>query len=251
MKAFISAVLYQPLYNLFIFLVVLAPGHNAGVAIILLTLIVRLVLTPVKHKAIESQIKQRDLQPEVKRVQEKYKDDRQAQSAALMQLYKDKGAHPASGCLPQLVQFAILIALYTVFRHGFGTSEHHLLYPFVHAPDQIGLGFLWIKDMTQRDPTFILPILAGIVQFFFSKSLMAILPPPGNSSDMGAIMSKQMTYMLPVITAIAGMQFPAALSLYWVVGSLIDWYQQVQGMKRFQGRKSDKVEVTIRRKDAA
>ncbi len=250
MKTLVKVILYQPLYNLFILLVAIAPGHSAGIAIILLTVIVRLILTPFKYKALESQMKQRDLQGEVKALQDKHKGDRQAQSAAMMQLYKERGVNPASGCLPQLVQFPILIALYSVFRLGFGDSQHHLLYPFIHAPEQIGAAFLWVKDLTKPDPTYILPVLAGIGQFFFSKALMQTMPTSGDPKDMTSMMSKQMTYMFPVITIIAGARFPAALSLYWVVGILIEWYQQVQGMKRFgkAPKTIPKVSVSVRKR---
>lgn len=250
MLEFFRTVLYQPLFNLFIFLVALMPNHNVGLAIIVLTVLTRMILLPLKKKSIESQLKQRELQPELKRLTTQYKDDRAGLSAAQMQLYKDKGINPASGCLPTLIQLPILIVLYYVFRSGLGTTDYHLLYPFVKAPETIQTSFLWFQDLTNQDKTMALPILAGVAQFFFSRSMMASLPASDDKNDVAAIMSKQMMYLAPIMTIVIARQFPAGLSLYWFVASLVDWGQQVYLTKRLQTQKTQqgKTRVTVRKK---
>lgn len=250
MQEFFKVTLYQPLFNLFIAILAFTPGHSVAVAIVIITLLIRLVLTPLKYKSIESQLKQRDLQPEVKRIQEKYKDDRQAQSAAMMQLYKDKGVNPASGCLPMIVQIALLISLYSVFNHGWGPEQQAVLYSFVHMPPYINGAFLWVKDLTQADRTLILPILAGIAQFFYTRTMMSAMPAPTSAKgdDMSAIMGKQMMYLGPAFTILIGRTLPAALTLYWLVGTLVDWYQQVHVMKRVNHNLGNKVKVSVRSK---
>lgn len=227
------------------------PGNNIGLAIIVLTALIRLILTPLKYKSLESQMHQRELQPELKRIQEKYKDDRQAQSMATMQLYKDKGINPASGCIMQLIQLPILLVLFYVFRSGLSQDSYNLLYSFVPRPETLNTSFLWIKDLTQVDHTFILPILAGVVQFFYSKSLMASMPMSSDPNDMASIMSKQMMYMFPAMTVLIGRTLPAGLSLYWAVATLVDWYQQNQGLRRFEKKSATKATVSVRKKKEA
>ncbi len=241
MKQFFTTILYQPIYNLFIFLVGIMPGHNLGLAIIVLTGVIRLILYPLKHNSLEAQVKLRDIGPEIKEINTKYKDDRQGQSMAMMQLYKDKGINPAGGCLPQLIQLPILFILFLVLRHG--VEQYNLLYSFVAIPTNISSHFLWIKDMTQPDPWFLFPILAGGAQFLFSRS-MAPLMYNSDTNEVAGILQKQMIYFFPVMTIFIAARFPAALSLYWAVGSLIDWYQQTHSTRRIN-RKKEKAKPTI------
>lgn len=247
MKQFFSTILYQPIYNLFIFLVGIMPGHNLGLAIILLTGVVRLILYPLKHKSIEAQIKLRDIQPEIKEINKKYKDDRQGQSMAMMQLYKDKGINPAGGCLPQLLQLPILLILFLVLRHG--VEQYNLLYPFVAIPQNVSFHFLWIRDVTHPDPWFILPVMSGVAQFLFSRSIMRLQPATDDPNDVASIMSKQMIYFFPVMTIFIALRLPAALSVYWVIGTLVDWYQQEHATRRINRKKEHgKPTVSVRTK---
>ena len=118
MSQIFHAFIYQPIYNLLIFLYGIIPGHDLGVAIILLTLLVRFLLYPVAQKQIESQKKLQDLQPEIKKLQEKHKGDKEKQGRALMEFYKEKKVNPASGCLPLVIQIVFFIALYRAFIAG-------------------------------------------------------------------------------------------------------------------------------------
>ncbi len=238
---------YQPLYNLFIVIVNFIPGHNVSVAIVVLTVLSRLALIPMKRKGLESQLKQRELQPEIKRIQTEHKNDRQAQNLAMMELFRNKGVHPASGCLPIIAQSVVLIALYSVFRHG--VEQYDQLYSFVAPPQSYDVTFLWLRDITAPDNLFILPVAAGLSMFLLSRSYLATMPTSTNSNDMASVMSKQMMYMTPVLTVFFARQFAAALSLYWVVGSLIDWYQQVSVARKLTtGPKGGKVTVQVRAK---
>ncbi len=250
MKEILKVVLYQPLYNLFIFLVAVIPGHNVGVAIILLTFLMRAVLMPLRHKAIESQAKQQSLQPELKKLQEQYKDDRQGLAMAQMQMYKDKGVSPTSGCLPTIVQLVLLIVLYRVFLNGLNAPDHSILYPFVHAATNFSKSFLWIHDLTKPDHLYIFPVLAGLAQLLASRSMMSTLPQSSDPNDMASMMSKQMMYLGPVSIFIFALRVASGLSLYWIVASLLDWYIQHQGIKRFHNQegKEGKVTVSVRAK---
>lgn len=248
MKSIVHTLLYQPLYNLFILILLVMPGHNVGLAIIVLTAIVRIVLIPLKYKSLESQMKMRELQPEIKRLQDQHKGDKQAQSMAMMQLYKDRGANPASGCLPTLIQLPILFVLFYVFKNGFTAEQFKDIYPFITHPESVSTAFLWVKDLTQPDPLYVLPVLTGIAQFFYSKMIMQDMPQTGGANDVSVIISKQMTYVFPVMTVFVAAGFPAALSLYWVVGTLIDWFLQHRGQKHYTNRQTGRVTVSVRSK---
>src|SRR3989338_2273117 len=123
--------LYRPLFNLLVFLYNTVSFSDVGLAIIILTVIIRLILWPLSQKAIRSQKSLQDLQPRIKEIQAKHKDNKALQSQELMALYKENKVNPLSGCLPIIVQFPILIALYRVFLKGFDTATLALLYPFI------------------------------------------------------------------------------------------------------------------------
>jgi len=226
-KYVLKLILYQPLFNALIFLVWLIPGHNVAFAIIVLTVIIRLILVPSSLKASRAQIRMRDLQPEIQKIQAKYKDDKQKQSQALMEFYKVNKINPLGSCLPLLIQFPILIVLYYVFINGLNTSHFDLLYSFVPRPEVINTMFLGL-DLAQPD-RWILPVIAGVLQYFQSRQLM----PPTNkgTQDTQAMISKQMMYMMPLFTVIIAGRLPAALPLYWIITTIFGIAQQWYAMK--------------------
>src|SRR3989344_7583049 len=111
-----STVFYQPLYNTLVFIIASVPGANVGVAIIILTVVVRSVLLPLSHKSVVSQAKMRSLAPHLEKLKEKHKDNKQEQARKTMELYKEHGINPFSGCLLVLIQLPIIFALYFVFN---------------------------------------------------------------------------------------------------------------------------------------
>lgn len=231
MKALIKTIIYQPLYNALIFLVWLIPGHSVGWAIIILTTIVRLALLPSSLKANRSQIKLRELQPELTKIQEKFKDDKQAQSQAIMAFYKKHKVSPWGSCLPLLIQLPILLALYYVFINGLSTAHFDLLYGFTPRPDSINPMFFGL-DLTKPDK-YVLPILAGISQFIQGWQMqgsMATKKTSDGKPDMQGALSKQMMFVMPIFTVIIAMRLPAALPIYWIITTLFGigqwWWAQ-------------------------
>ena len=224
MKAFLKAIIYQPLFNLLIFLVWLMPNHNLGLAVIVLTIIIRLIFLPSGLKQGVSAEKMRLLQPKIKKIQEKYKDDKTAQSQAMMSLYKQAGTSPWGACLPMLVQIVVLILLYRVFQIGFSTSRFDLLYKFIPRPDSINTTFLGI-NLSKPDP-WVLPIATGIIQFFQSKLTM---PPKQKGGDDNPMMAAtgQMMYLFPIMTIFIARNLPAALPIYWMTSSAFMVVQQI------------------------
>lgn len=247
MKAFIKTILYQPLFNFLILLVWLIPGHNVALAIIILTLIIRLILLPSSNKATEAQKKIQAAQPELDKIKEKYKNDQQAQAKATMEFYQANKINPLSSCLPLLIQFPILIVLYYVFRYGLDTSHFNLIYSFIPKPDLMNTNFFGI-NITQ--PNIYLAILTGLAQFWQSKQLMpkkSVMKVDDKSGQFQKILTSQMTYIMPVFTVFIAMALPAALSLYWTVTSLFSVAQQHYVLNR--PTKPEKVKITVRQKE--
>lgn len=234
MMAIFDLLIYNPLYNLLIMVYNFVPFHDFGVAIIIVTLLIKFALIPLSKKQIESQKKMQELQPKIKETQNKHKGDKEKQSRALMELYKEHKTNPFSGCLPMVVQLVFLIAIYRVL---FNISNANLmvdsagLYAFVHNPGQIGHMFLGIINLASvvdfkhitlaSAPHIILVILAAGAQFIQTKMLMAkqAPAPAGKEADFSQIMSKQMLYLGPALTLFIGIKFPAGLALYWLVST--------------------------------
>ncbi|MDD2766870.1 MAG: YidC/Oxa1 family membrane protein insertase [Candidatus Moranbacteria bacterium] len=225
--------IYQPLYNTLIFFYNVIPGHDFGIAIILTTLALKSFLIPLSKKQIESQRKMQELQPKIKAIQQKYKNNKEQQTKALMAFYKENNANPFSGCLPLIIQLVFLIAIYRVIinisQSGFVVNPTDL-YRFIQNPGEINHLSLHILDLTK--PSYILAILSALAQYFQTKMLLQspLLPPKEESSssepDFASIMNKQMLYLGPGMTFFIGVTFPAALSLYWLFSTLFMLFQQ-------------------------
>jgi YidC/Oxa1 family membrane protein insertase len=235
-KLFLKTILYKPLFNALIFLVWLIPGHNVAWAIIILTIIIRLILLPSSLRAARAQMKLRDLQPELAKIQAEYKDDKTKQSQAVMEFYKKHQISPWGSCLPLLIQFPILIVLYYVFINGLGTQRFDLLYSFLPRPEVINT--VWLGIDLARPDRWILPIMAGILQFIQGRQVQP-KPQPGKGQDMQMAMSRQMLYLMPVFTVIIAMRLPAALPLYWIITTLFGIGQQWWAMRSLQTAKSE------------
>lgn len=266
-KLVLKTILYRPLFNALIFLVWLIPGHNVAWAIIILTIIIRLLLLPSSLNATRQQKRMRDLQPEIQKLQAQYKDDKQAQSQALIKFYRENKISPLGSCLPLLIQLPILIVLYYVFLNGLGFERFDLLYSFTPRPDSINTVFLGI-DLARPD-RFILPIIAGILQYIQGRQTMP-LTQPAKGQEMQSMISKQMLYLLPVFTVFIAGRLPAALPLYWIITTAFAIGQQWwvfkdkskvknQNAKLGDEKTIDKtedktikrgVEITVRRKSA-
>jgi YidC/Oxa1 family membrane protein insertase len=234
-------IIYRPLLNLLVFFYNVIPGHDIGVVIILVTIVIRLLLAPSFHKSLKSQKAMNDLQPKLNEMREKHKDNKEAQAKAMMELYKEHKINPLSSCLPLLLQLPILIGLYQVFRVALNSKiEIHTrlagLYSFVHVPQSISPYFFKFLDLSQ--PSIALGVIAGLAQFWQSKLMMP--KTPGQDATTKA-MQMQTVYVLPVISMIIAIKLPAGLPLYWVVTTLFAVAQQY-----YIKRQQPKVELGIR-----
>lgn len=229
------AIFYQPIFNLLIWLYAMV--GDIGVAIILLTVILKLLLWPLTIQSLRSQKMLQQLQPKLKALQEKYKDDKPALTKSTMELYKEEKVNPFSSCLPLLIQLPFLFALYRVLVDGLESKNFSALYPFVANPGTIhtiSFGFL---DLAKS--SIILAGLAGAVQFWQAKMLpRPNVPPsagPGSKDESTmAIMNKQMMFLAPAMTILIGSKLPGGLALYWLVMSLLTVVQQYLVFKKKQ-----------------
>jgi YidC/Oxa1 family membrane protein insertase len=243
MSALFNQFIYQPLYNILIFTYNILPVRDFGMAIVIVTILIKLFLIPLSRKQIESQKKMQEMQPKIKALQEKHKNDKEKQSRALMELYKENKTNPFSGCLPMAIQLVFLIAIYRVL---FNISKAGLivntndLYSFINNPGQINKMFLGIIDLASsinlgglalKDiPHIALVILAAGSQYIQTKMLMAnqpaVKPEKAGQADFSQIMSKQMLFLGPLLTLFIGVKFPAGLALYWLASTVFMIIQQ-------------------------
>jgi YidC/Oxa1 family membrane protein insertase len=228
MSNLFTTIFYQPILNLLVFLYTTVSFNDLGIAIILLTIIIKLVFWPLGRSAIKSQKALQDIQPQIDELKKKYGNNKVELSQATMELYKNNKVNPFSSCLPLLIQLPFLFAVYRVFRDGLN-NKLDFVYSFISRPEAINgisLGFLNLAQ-----PNIPLAILAGLAQFWQAKMMTTAKPavstPGSKDESMAAIMNKQMLYFMPAITIFIGLSLPGGLTLYWFVLTLLTALQQL------------------------
>lgn len=233
MSALFDNIIYEPIYNLLVLLYNIIPGQDFGLAIITLTIVIKLALLPLSKKQIESQKKMQELQPKIKAIQTKYKDDKEKQTRELMEFYKNNKVNPLAGCLPLIIQLIILIAIYRVIINISDADfliSGEVLYNFIHNPGQIKHLFINLVDLAH--PSIALAILSAIAQYYQAKIMIKRQEKPAEETkdaaepDFAQIMTTQMLYIVPAMTLYFGWVFPAGLSLYWFVSTVFMIIQQ-------------------------
>lgn len=232
MLALYQALLYQPILNLtvglydFLF-------HDFGLAIVALVVIVRGALWPLTHRSLQSQKAMMDLQPKIKAVQEKFKDDKEEQAKAMMALYAENKVSPFSSCLPLLVQLPLFIALYNVLSAGLKSEHLDQLYSFVPNPGLISTMAFGFLDLSKASVA--VAVLAAGAQFLQAKMMqrkdVKVHAEGSKDEDAMAMMNKQMLYMMPAMTLFIGWKLPAGLTLYWLLTNLAMVAQQKVAFK--------------------
>lgn len=221
--------LYDPLLNALAFLVSIIPGGDVGVAVILLTILVKVLLFPLSQKSIESQAEMNILAPEINKIKASGAS-KEEQAKQTFELYKKHKVNPFSGCLLVLIQIPIIFALYFVFFKGI-KFDSGLLYSFIHAPEHANMVFLGIIDIGQK--SLILAILAGVSQYLQAH----FMPKPTSSPAAGSVpsfsesfaksMHMQMKYIFPFIVAFIAYSISGAVALYWITSNLFMVGQQI------------------------
>lgn len=230
------AAFYQPVFNLLVFFYNVIPGHDIGLAIIALTVLVRIILLPISARQIHSQRAMQALQPQLKALQEEHKNDKEKLARATMELYSKEKVNPLSSCLPLLIQLPFFLAIYHAMRDGLdpARSPFKLLYSFVANPGTIDVHSFGFINLAV--PSIPLAVLAGITQFFQTKMIMPKSASGAGAapdkSDRMAMMNRQMTYLMPAMTVLIGASLPGGLALYWLLTNVLTIVQQHYFLKK-------------------
>ena len=236
--------LYQPLVNSLLFFAFLT--GNLGWAVVILTIALRLLLWPLTWPTLQAAAQMRQFAPELEKLKKKYRHDKQKLARAQMDFYRQKGINPAGGCLPQIIQFLVLIALYQAFRQVLGSGQSlaamkHLFYPFLHLPLTATFSrHFWYLDLQKPDIIYWgklpLPGLflwgAALAQYWGAKVMNPAVAEEekaakkeGGTEEMMASFQKQSLYLFPLMTLVFGFGFSSGLVLYWFVFSLLTGFQ--------------------------
>ena len=224
----------EPLFNALIFLYNSLPLQDIGLATIVLTAVIRLILFPFFQKSAKQQLAMNKIQPELQKIQKEYKDDKEKQVKAQMELYKKYKVNPFGGCLIALIQLPILLAVYRMFLNGFSPDKLATLYDFIQRPEAINEMFLGLVNMFK--PNIWLAILSAYLQFVLSKMMLpagkkgkkdAKTPEgPEKIQKITGMFQKQMVFIAPIMTLVVLVPLPSILAVYWVTTTVFSIIQQ-------------------------
>lgn len=223
--SFYNEALYRPLLNGLVWLYTTLPWQDLGLAIIVLTVVIRVILTPLLWKGQNAQKKMALLQPEIKKIQEQYKNDKEGQGKALMEFYATHKINPFSGCVVLILQLPILIALFHVFQRGLDPEELRLLYSFVSNPGSLDPISFGIFDLSKGN--LYLGVVAAVTQYFQIKLATPAQPKTTGKKDFAAILQMQSLYIFPALILVWSYTLPSALTLYWTALNVFGILQEI------------------------
>ncbi len=192
---------------------------NYGIAIILLSVLVRGAMYPLYKKQILSTAGMQKIQPKMKELQRKYANDKETLNVKMAELYKEEGFNPAAGCLPMIVQLVVITGLFTLLRNPLLYLNNEAMYFAVHD------SFLWIPDLSQPD-LWILPILSGIatfISFYLSQKNNLAGPQPGGNTMMFI-----MKYFFPIMIVWLARSYPSGLAIYWFISQFMQIFFNIR-----------------------
>lgn len=223
MIAFLKTIIYIPLYNGLLLILNILPIADIGIAVIVLTVLVKVILYPLAKKTSVTQLQMKERQPELDQIKEKYKGDKQAQALQIMEFYKKYKINPFASFFTILIQIPIIYSLYHIFLYaGLPTVNTDLLYSFIKAPAEISMNFLGFIDVSQKNIFF--AFLAGITSFFQMKITTPAISQKaggGMGDDLSRMMSLQMKYFMPILIFFISWRISGVVALYWAVSNLL------------------------------
>lgn len=247
-----TSAFYQPIYNALIYLTSVVPNHDLGLAIIILTLIIRTILLIPAQKSMKSQRRLQEVQPKLKKIQEKYKGNQEMIASETMKLWKEHKVNPFGSCLPLLIQLPFLIAIFYVIKTGLSPNNTYLLYePLQYFQlTAINTNFLGILELTKIN-ILVLPLIVGGLQFLQMKLAMARAKTKKEADDKGKkeknknemeMANQMMVYFMPIMIALFTASMPAGVGIYWSTSTLYGLIQQLVVNKQLENEKT-KVKV--------
>lgn len=245
-----TGLFYRPIYNGLIFLAYLAPSHDLGIAIILLTIIIRTILLVPSQKSMKSQRRMQELQPRLNKIKEQHKGDQQRIASETMAVWKEAKISPFGSCLPILMQFPFLIALFYVIQNGLNPDNTYMFYsPYSNfSLNDINTNFLGLLDLTTAN-LYVLPLIIGGLQFIQMKLSFAKMAKKQDEQGQKpknemALANNMMTYIMPIMIALFTASLPAGVGIYWGTSTIYGIVQQLIINKG--GKKKEPDEPTVR-----
>lgn len=237
MSSLWNTLLYQPIYNVLIFIINNVTFGDVGFAIILVTILVKFALSPLTKKSIRSQILMKKMEPEIKQIKKDY-PNKEEQAKKTFELYKKYGTNPFSGCLVVLIQLPVIFALYYVFLKGL-SLDTGLIYSFITKPEVIHTKFLGLIELSGTSKSIVLALLAGATQFIQGYLASPVKPKVGDvevvkedktsfQDELSNSMQMNIKYILPVFIAFISWRISATIALYFVISNIFtivqEWY---------------------------
>lgn len=234
---------FDPVYNALVYFIDVVPGGDVGLAIVFTTILVKVILLPLSLKAARTQLIMREIEPKLREIKEKFKDKREEQARAMMNIYKEAGLNPFSSILLLLIQIPVVIALYLSVIRGGGVPlpdiNLALLYSFVPAPETVSMIFFGFVDITAR--SLPLALLAGVTQFIHTHLSLPKAKPrdkdaePNFKDDFARSMQLQMRYVMPILIFVVAYTISAAVALYFFVSNVMaigqEYIVRAKGLK--------------------
>ncbi|SRR6266481_227075 len=225
---FFTVLLYVPIYNLLIFLVDIIPGGDIGLAVIIVTIIIKLAIAPLTISSLRTSRAMQALQPKMKEIQEKYKEDKEVQAKETFALYKKYKLNPFASVFALFIQLPVIIALYYVFRHEAVAFDPTVLYSFVHAPAAISANFLGFFALTTHNS--ILAVIAAATQYLQARYAMPVPPAVKDASaseQLNRSLAIQTRYLLPLFIGFIAYVSSGAIALYFITTALFTLAQEL------------------------
>lgn len=231
-----NTIIFQPFYNGFVFLINLFPFFDAGVIVIIFTIIIKIIILPLSVKASKAQIEMKSTEKDLADIKEKYKNDKAEQSKQIIEYYKTRGINPFASIFILIIQLPILIGLYQVFiKSGLPTINTALLYSFVGAPLAINMMFLGFLNIAEK--SMILALLAGITTYF---QISHSMQPQGNKqtgtgmqADLAKAMAVQMKYFFPILMVFISYTISSAIAIYFITSNVFAIVQEIYIKKKY------------------
>ncbi len=218
---------YDPIYNLLVYVIDLIPGGDVGLATIIVTCVVKIILFPLSKKATKTQLKMKQLEPELAKIKEQYGSNREEFGRKTLEFYRKNELNPFASFFLILIQLPIIIALAYIFiSGGLPLIKTELLYSFITVPSTVSTLFFGLVDVSKT--SLILSILAGLAQFVQIRYSVPAYTPPAEGSknkstlgdDFARSMNVQMRYVMPIFMFVVCLTVSGAVALYWITGSL-------------------------------
>lgn len=228
-SAFFNVVFYDPIYNALVALVALVPGSDVGVAVILVTIIIRLILLPSSLSAARTQRAMKELEPKLKQLKEAHKGNKEKEALETLALYREAKVNPFSSILMVFIQIPVLLALYWVFYYeSWDVLNVERLYSFTPTPESVSLMFLGLMLVTGK--SLFLAFLSGITQYYQAHLALAGTMKPSDEksmqNDFQRVMGLQLKYVFPFIIAVISYTTSTAIALYFVTTNLMGVLQE-------------------------